>query len=254
MRPNTVKALLKEGKPTVGAWMNFPCVMEAEALANIGWDWVCLDVQHTAVGIETIANIFLAIGANGSIPLARVPGGDPTLIGRMLDAGAYGVIVAQVNTKADAELAVSATKFAPVGIRSSGAGRYEYFAGGDYARYANEEMLCIPMIEHIEAVENVEEILSVPGVDGCFIGPWDLAMSMGLALDWEKTADQRAVAVKRVLDAAKKLGVPAGIHCGSPEEVNQRIEAGFQFLAAASDVSFMLKTAREFYGKIKRAE
>jgi len=254
MRPNTVKALLKAGKPSVGAWMNFPCVMEAEALASVGWDWVCLDVQHTAVGTETMANIFLAIGANGSIPLARVPGGDPIIIGRVLDAGAYGVVVAQVNNKADAEKAVAATKFAPVGIRSSGAGRYEFFAGADYARHANEEMLCIPMIEHIEAVENVEEILSVPGVDACFIGPWDLAMSMGLAFDWENTAEQRGAAVKKVLDAAKKLGVPAGIHCGSPEEVNERIAAGFQFLAAANDISFMLKTAREFYSKVKRTE
>jgi 4-hydroxy-2-oxoheptanedioate aldolase len=254
MRPNTVKALLKAGKPSVGAWMNFPCVMEAEALASVGWDWVCLDVQHTAVGTETMASIFLAIGAGGSIPLARVPGGDPIIVGRALDAGAYGVVVAQVNNKADAEKAVASTKFAPIGIRSSGAGRAEYFAGSDYARYANEEMLCIPMIEHIEAVENVEEILSVPGVDGCFIGPWDLAMSMGMAFDWAANADKHAAAVKKVLDAGKKLGVPTGIHCGSPEEVNQRIEAGFQFLAAANDASFMLKTARDFYSKIKRAE
>ena len=254
VRPNKVKALLKAGQPSVGAWMNFASVVEAEALASIGWDWVCLDVQHTGVDLETCQNIFLAIGANGTIPFARVPGIEPISIGRLLDAGAYGVIVPMVNSAKDAELAVKATKFAPVGIRSSGAGRAAYWAGPDYTRYANDEIAVIVMIEHIEGVEHVEEILSVPGVDGCFIGPWDLALSMGVAFDQGGHDPKHIAAVARVLETAQKLKVPAGIHCSGPEEVNARIEAGFQFLACQNDSSWMLRAARDAFAKIKRPE
>jgi 4-hydroxy-2-oxoheptanedioate aldolase len=252
VRKNTAKALLQQGKPAVGAWMNFPSVVAAEALASIGWDWICVDTEHGAIDLETAQNLFLAIGANGTIPIARVPWNDVISIHRILDAGAYGIVVPMVNSAEEAERAVKAAKYPPDGMRSAGGGRWRYWAGADYPRHANDEIMVVVMIEHIDAVSRAEEILSVPGVDACFIGPNDLAWSMGCALDKGPKDPSHIEAVAKVLEAAKKVGVPAGIHCLSPDDVNGRIEAGFQFLACMSDGAFLMKSATEAFQKIRR--
>ncbi len=253
MRTNTAKALLKAGKPAVGAWMNFPSVVAAEALASLGWDWICVDTEHGAIDLETAQSLFVAIGANGTIPIARVPWNDTISIHRILDAGAYGIVVPMINSAEQAEQAVKAAKYPPEGFRSAGGGRWRYWAGPDYPRYANQEIMVVVMIEHIDAVNRAEEILSVPGVDACFIGPNDLAWSMGLSPHGLGPRDPRHVeAVAKVLAAAKKVGVPAGIHCFSPEDVNARIEAGFQFLACMSDGAFLMKSATEAFNAIRR--
>lgn len=255
MRPNTAKALLKAGKPAIGAWINYPSVAAVEALASLGWDWMCVDTEHGAIDLETAQSLFIAIGANGTIPITRVPWNDAISIHRVLDAGAYGIVVPMVNSRAEAEQAVRAAKYPPDGFRSAGGGRWRYWAGPDYPRFANQEILVVVMIEHIDAVERAEEILSVPGVDACFIGPNDLAWSMGLSPNGPGPKDPSHVAaVNRVLAAAKKVGVPAGIHCQTPEDVNARIEAGFQFLACMSDGAFMMKTATEVRQKIRRPD
>jgi 4-hydroxy-2-oxoheptanedioate aldolase len=252
MRKNTAKTLLREGKPAIGAWMNFPSIVAAEALASVGWDWISVDTEHGAIDLETAQSLFIAIGANGTIPIARVPWNDTISIHRILDAGAYGIVVPMVNSAEQAEKAVKAAKYPPEGFRSAGGGRWRYWAGADYPRHANDEILVVVMIEHVDAVEHAEEILSVPGVDACFIGPNDLAWSMGVALDKGPRDPRHVEAVAEVLRAAKKVGVPAGIHCFSPEDVNARIEAGFQFLACMSDGAFLMKSATEAYQKIKR--
>jgi len=251
MRPNTAKRKLREGKPAIGIWMNFPSVVAAEALAHVGWDWIVVDTEHGCIDLETMQNMFIAIGTTPTIPMVRVPGNDPVAIKRVLDAGAYGVVVPMVLNAEQAELAVKACRYPPLGIRSSGGGRWRYWAGPDYPRHANEEILCVVMIEHIEAVERAEEILSVPGVDACFIGPNDLSWSMGLG--GARTAEHEA-AIQRVLQAAKKCGVPAGIHCMNAEEVNRRIDEGFQFLACASDGAMLMSAATAAFNAIKKIE
>jgi 4-hydroxy-2-oxoheptanedioate aldolase len=237
MRFNTAKKLLRDGKPALGIWVNMPSVVGVEALASVGWDWLTLDVEHGCMDYETQQNLFIAIGANGTMPLARIPENDTAVIKRTLDAGAYGVVVPMVCTAEEAKRAADACRYPPHGVRSAGGGRWRYWGGHDYMDYANDEILCMVMIEHIDAVNRAEEILSVEGVDGCFIGPSDLSWSMGLR---GKRNEDHAKAIHHVLEAGKKVGKPAGIHCGSPDEVVRRMEQGFQFLACQNDASFMM--------------
>jgi 4-hydroxy-2-oxoheptanedioate aldolase len=236
-RVNTAKQLLRAGKPAVGIWMAIPSVTSAEALATVGWDWLTLDVEHAPYNLETQQAMFLAIASQGCVPLARIAANDSTIIKQTLDAGAMGVVVPMVCSAEEAKRAVEACKYPPEGIRSAGGGRWRYAYGADWQARANEETLCIVMIEHKTAVDRAEEILAVPGVDACFIGPNDLSWSMGL---YGKRDDAHAAALMRVRDAGRATGTPVGLHCGSPEEVVQRIEQGFQFLACQNEMGFMM--------------
>ena len=227
-----------------------PSVVAAEALASIGWDWLTLDVEHGCMDYETQQNLFIAIGANGTIPLARIPENDTAVIKRTLDAGAYGVVVPMICTAEEAQRAAAACRYPPEGVRSAGGGRWRYWAGSDYMEHANDEILCIVMIEHIDAVARAEEILSVEGVDGCFIGPSDLSWSMGLH---GKRDERHAEAIQRVLEAGKKIGKFTGIHCMSPDEVIQRMQQGFRFLACQNDAAFMMAGASAAYRTIEAA-
>jgi 4-hydroxy-2-oxoheptanedioate aldolase len=245
MRFNTTKRLLKAGKPAIGTWLNLPCVNSAEILAHAGWDWLTVDAEHGPMTIEMLNNMFTAIGTTDVIPLCRVPDNDPVWIKRILDAGALGIVVPMVCSAEEAAQAVRSAKYAPEGMRSAGGGRWRFWAGDDYPLHANDEILVVVMIEHIDAVHRIEEILAVPGVDACFIGPNDLAWSMGLGKGPGANDPAHAAAVATVLAAAKKLGVPAGIHCRSVEEVPMRVEQGFQFLACTSDIAFLSTAARQ---------
>lgn len=235
MRPNTTKRLLKDGKPSIGSWLSFPCINTAEVMAHVGWDWLVVDTEHGPIHIETLQQMFIAIGSTNTIPMCRVPGNDPILIKRALDAGSYGCVIPMVCTPEDAERAVKSCKYPPAGIRSVGGYRWRFWAGADYTRYANDEVMVIIQIEHIDAVRRAGEILSVPGIDACFVGPADLAWSMGLAENDPDHVD----AVAHVLEVAKKAGVPAGIFCRSDDEVVKRVEQGFQFLSCTNDVAFL---------------
>ena len=247
MRINTTKRLLKEGKPAIGTWLNFPCVNSAEAMAHAGWDWVTVDMEHGPIDFEMLNNMFMAIGTTNAMPMCRIPDNDPVYIKRILDAGAMGIVVPMVNSAEEAEKAVQYAKYAPEGIRSAGGGRWRFWAadgnGQDYMNHANDEIAVIVQIEHIDAVNRAEEILSVPGVDACFIGPNDLAWSMGLGKGLGEKDPSHAEAVAEVLRACKKVGTPAGIHCRSVEEVSRRIEDGWQYLACMNDINFMFNSA-----------
>lgn len=245
MRFNTAKRLLREGKPAIGTWMNFAGIGHAEALAHTGWDWIVVDTEHGAIDMETLAAMFIAIGTTDTIPMCRVAWNDPMLIKRALDAGAYGVVVPMVNSPEEAKAAVDACRYPPLGIRSSGGGRWRYWAGNDYPQHANDEILCVVQIEHIDAVRRVREILSVPGVDACFIGPNDLAWSMGLQFATGEARKPHEEAIQEVLNGAREVGVPAGIHARSAEEVVQRIKQGFQFIACLNEAHFMFNGAQE---------
>ncbi len=244
-RVNTAKQLLKAGKPAIGTWLNFASVGAAEAIASTGWDWVVVDTEHGAIDMETLANMMIAIGSTKAIPMARVPWNEPIGIKRALDAGAYGLVIPMVNSPEEAKAAVAACKYPPEGIRSAGGGRWRYWAGADYPAHANEEILIVVQIEHQEAVKNVKEILSVPGVDACFIGPNDLAWSMGLQFATGDDRKPHADAIQAVVDGARAVGVPAGIHARSKEEVVQRIEQGFQYIACLSEANFMVNASSE---------
>lgn len=242
---NPVKAALAAGQATVGGWLTFCSPVVAEAMAPLGFDWIAVDIQHSPVGWETTVNCFRAIQLAGGVPLARVPWNDPVWMQRTLDAGAMGLIIPMVNTAADAARAVSNMRYSPAGQRSYGGSRLRPYVDGDWKAWSDANMLCVVMIETVEAVRNAKAILSVKGVDACFIGPVDLALSMGISPAEVGPGTAHEALIQEVLAAGLQVGTPVGKHCNDGAEVKMRIAQGFQFLACANDARFMTKQAQD---------
>ncbi|MFW6075417.1 MAG: HpcH/HpaI aldolase family protein [Chloroflexota bacterium] len=250
MRTNHVRRRLEVGEPSVGTWLSLPSPEVAEYLGRLGFDWLNIDAEHSAVDVRTMAQMFSAIASSGVAPSVRIPWNTAENIKRALDAGAWGIVVPMVNSREEAERAVHAARYYPQGARSVGGSRHALsFAGNaaDYYARANDEIHLVLQIEHIEGVENADDILSVPGIDGCFIGPNDMAASMGLGLGVPLESDEPRLveAIEHVRDAAVRNGVAPGIHCSSAAAVNQRIDEGFLFLAMASELRYMLASLGE---------
>lgn len=248
MRKNQVREKLKRGQPSVGTWLTMPSITAAGLMARTGFEWLTVELEHTPIGYETAAASFAIIAACGKVPLARIPWNTGENIKRVLDIGAYGIVVPMVNTKAEAEAAVAAARYAPLGIRSIGgqlhAANFETDAATYYAR-ANEEILVIVMLEQVQAVQNADAILSVPGIDAFFVGPNDLHNSMGMPPVFESDAPEFVQALDHLLAVGKKRKVPAGIHVATAEAAQRRIAQGFQFVAVASETGMMLAKASE---------
>lgn len=243
MRPNPVKRLLKEGKPALGAWLTLGSVLAARFLARSGWDWLTVDTEHNAIGIECAADSFGAIADAGCIALARVPSNRHDHIKRVLDTGAHGVVVPMVNTRQEALDAVSACLYPPAGTRSVGGSAHSLNFGAspvDYYAKANDELLIVLQCEHIQPVRNFDEVYSVPGIDAIFVGPNDLARSMFTADGKPPHPDAFKQALADILAGCKRNKIAAGIHTFSPEEARMRIEEGWQFIAIGSELKMML--------------
>jgi 4-hydroxy-2-oxoheptanedioate aldolase len=243
MRPNTVKQLLREGKPALGTWLSLGNALAAEQLTRLGFDWLNIDQEHAPIDATLTLHLLQAISLGGAIPLCRVPWNEPVWIKRCLDAGAYGVVVPMVNSRAEAEQAVAACKYPPAGTRGIGGLRTRLYGGADYVERANDEILVVIQIEHIEAVERADEILSVPGIDAYFVGPNDLCASMGLKPATEPDHPQYHDALEHVKQVAAGYHVAAGLHVGSAETARHYIEGGYQFIALASDGALLASAA-----------
>lgn len=246
MRANHAKRRLAAGEPSIGTWLSLPSPEAAEFLGRLPFDWLTVDAEHNPVDIRTLSQMFAAIGAGGTAPMVRIPWNDPETFKRVLDAGAWGIVVPMVNSREEAEQAVEAARYYPMGNRSVGGGRHalSFNTGGKtYYENANDNILLVLQIEHIDGVNNLEEIMSVPGFDATFIGPNDLAASMGLGLGVSLESDipELVDAIKTIRETAKKHGIAPGIHCSGPEGVKQRIAEGFQYCAMASEMKFMLE-------------
>jgi 4-hydroxy-2-oxoheptanedioate aldolase len=207
-------------------------------MAHAGFDWVCVDTQHGVIDYQQMVGMLQAVSSTDVTPLVRVPWNEPGIIGKTLDAGARGVIIPMVNSVAEAERAVCACRYAPAGARSYGPLRATYYAGADYYQHANDDVLCIVMIETKEAVERVDDILSVPGVDAVYIGPADLSITLGLP---PAPAQEAAVfndAIAKVLQSCRAHGVVPGI-AGNRVTAPVRAEQGFRLVEAASDAGVL---------------
>jgi len=242
MRPNRTKQLLQDGKPAFGTFMALGSTLGAEQLAHAGFDWLVIDQEHGAIDAPLMQGLLQAISTTDTVPLVRVPSVHGDWIGRALDAGAYGVIVPSVNTRAEAEAAVRATRYPPQGERGIGGSRTRLYGGDDYVQHANEEILLIAEIEHRDGVANAAEILSVPGIDAYFIGPGDLCASLGLPHTWDPDFPEYWSALERVRAAAKAAGKPGGIHTSAPR-VSKMLGLGYQFIALGFDISFVAQGA-----------
>ena len=245
MRANHVKRRLAAGEPSVGTWLALPTPEGAEYVSKLGFDWLVVDTEHNAVDVRTLAQMFIAMSGSPTAPMVRIPSNTHENIKRVLDAGAWGVVVPMVNSRVEAEQAAAAMRYPPLGNRSVAGGRAPLAFGTtveQYYRHANDDVLLVVQIEHIQAVEQADEILSVPGVDACFIGPNDLAASMGIGVGVPLESDDSRLieAIDHVRRCCSRHGVAPGIHCSSAEGVTRRIAEGFLFCAMASELRYML--------------
>lgn len=244
MRENRVKRQLRAGQPTLGTWLSLGSPLAAEQLAQAGFDWLTIDQEHQGIDATLTQYLLQAISiAPDVVPLVRVPWNDGAFIKRALDAGAYGVVVPMVNSRAEAERAVDWSRYPPQGSRSIGGIRPRLYGGVDYVQRANDEILVVVQIEHVEAVKHARDILAVPGIDAYFVGPNDLCASMGLPPSLEPDHPEFWQAVNEVQRIARDLGVPSGIHVATAARARLAIERGYQFVSLASDASFMASAA-----------
>jgi 4-hydroxy-2-oxoheptanedioate aldolase len=221
------------GQDTLGLWLSIPSMVSAEITGRQPVDYVCIDTQHGVNDYQVAAGMITAIEIGGGNPIARVPWNEPGIIGKMLDAGAHGVIVPMVNTREQAEAVVRATRYAPAGSRSWGP-VIASMRHPDNRAWANANVACIPMIETVEALSNLDDILSVPGIDAIYVGPADLSISLGLPPSANDGAPAFDDALATIVAACRRHGVVPGIHATGPLTPRRR-EQGFRMITVTSD-------------------
>ena len=244
MRTNIAKRKLREGKPSFGTWLSLGDLYATRILARMGFDWLTLDLEHSPIDWSQAAMIFAAIADAGCIPLARVPKGNHDYIKRVLDAGAWGIVVPMVDTVEQALIAIRAAKYPPTGNRSLGGGMHSLNFGttsNEYFAKANDEILVVLQTESPTGVENAEKIYALPGVDAIFVGPVDRhpAPRPTCASPRRKEAtDQEfeAMLASAWFDIGKKTGTPTGMHTMDTKAALARAEQGMQFIAIGSEL------------------
>ncbi len=244
--PERVKDALVACRPTLGGWIQIGHPAVAEIMAKAGFDWIAVDAEHAAIDLETTTALLRAMAPFGCTPLVRIPHNDLMWIRRVLDAGAGGVIVPMVNSAEDARRAVEAAKYPPAGVRGFGYCRANAY-GEDFATYAahaNDGITVVAQVEHIRSVEAVDAILDVEGIDGVFIGPYDLSGSMGITGQLDHPRMQAAKA--RVLEACRSHRKSAGLHIVrfAPESLQGALAEGFTFIALSLDVTMLQASCR----------
>lgn len=250
---NRVKELLKAGKPAIGVIMQLPSAPAAEILARAGFDWLWIDMEHGPLNLETVHRMIQATSGTDTVPIVRVPWNLHWLAKPVLDMGAMGIVMPSVTSKGEAAEAVRALRYPPEGVRGFGPGFAALRWGlsvPEYVKVANNEIMAILLIEHIEAVDRIDEILSVPGIDLVMIGPFDLSGSMGML--GQVTHPDVEEAIDKVLTAAQKEKIPAGILALTPDDIKRRLRQGFQFLVVGTDAGFLAGGAKNILEQIKR--
>ncbi len=254
MKKNPLKQALLENKQTYGSWVTLAHPLIPEILSSAGFDWLVVDMEHSSIGLNELLPLIISIEANGMVPLVRVGENNPNLIKRVMDAGSYGVIVPNVNSPQEAKAAVNAVKYPPIGTRGVGLYRAQKFGRQfeDYKRWLSEESVVIVQIEHIKAVNNIDEIFTVPGIDAFMIGPYDLSGSLGKPGEFDDPEVEKAL--EKVMEASARYNIPAGFHSVSsdPEEARKRQIQGYKFLAFSVDTIFLGDIAFNALSKLKR--
>src|SRR3954462_2282139 len=250
MRMNRVKQLWREGKPAVGGWVSMPHAFVAEVMAHTGLDWLCVDMQHGCIDYSDAVPMLTAISTTNVTPFVRVPWNEPAMIMKVLDAGAYGVIVPMVGSRAEAERAVAACRYPPQGMRSNGPNRVLLYAGSDYQKYANQEVACVVMIETAEGIEKMDEIISTPGVDAAYIGPTDLALALGLPPVMDNDEPKHVETVGRIPEWCRQHKKIGGIHTASPKFTQRYLDQGFKMVMLGADRAAMSNFMKAEAGRL----
>jgi 2-keto-3-deoxy-L-rhamnonate aldolase RhmA len=239
---NLLKEKLKRGDEVIGTFVTLPHPDVTEVLSRMGFDWLLIDSEHAATGLETMTTMLQAMNGSNCTPIVRPQWNDMVMIKRILDIGAHGVLVPWVNNREQAEYAVSACKYPPAGLRGYGPRRAKLF-DPDYMQTANKEIMIIVQIETREAVRNVYEILAVEGIDACYIGPYDLSLSYGHKLQPKWDDAEYLAAFDTVLEAAARAGKPAGMFATS-ENIRWAKKKGFTLNTVDDSDAFLQKGAK----------
>lgn len=251
MRENRLRTIWQSGGAVVNGWLAIPSGFSAETMAHQGWDSLTIDLQHGVVDYAGMVPMLQAISTTNTVPVVRVPWLEPGILMKTLDAGAYGVICPMVNTREDAEKLVAYTHYAPMGTRSFGPVRALLYGGADYPKHANSTIVTFAMIETAKALENLDDILSVKGLDAVYIGPSDLSLALGCTPTFDDVDPPVVEAIDHILARAKAHGVVAGIHNGTAEAALARIAKGFQFVTISSDARLIAAGAQQVLGKMR---
>ena len=253
MRPNRLRQIWQEGGAAVNGWLQLPHGFAAEVMAAQGWDSLTIDMQHGPIGYDVALTMLQAISSSDVTPLARVPWNEPGITMKMLDAGCYGIICPMISTGEEAKRFVGACRYPPMGYRSFGPTRVSFYAGADYGQHANEAIVTLAMIETALAIENLDEILDTPGLDGVYIGPADLCQSLG----YQERVDPKHPDVVALLDkiheGCSRRRLITGIHVGSVEYARLVIDKGFQFVTILSDSRILGTAAKQMVDRTKGA-
>ena len=254
MSVNHLKRRLQAGKACVNAWLAIPSGFSAEVMAQCGWDSVTVDMQHGVQDYHSMVACFQAMDKHPITPLVRVPWNEPGIIGKALDGGAWGIICPMVNNKAEAHALASYSLYPPNGKRSNGPIRAAmYGEASNYQKIANDEVLVIPMIETQEGIDNIDDILSVPGITGIYIGPSDMGLSLGLIPTLDREEPLILGIYEKLLASCKKHGKFAGLHNGTSAYAARMIGMGFRFVTIANDSGLMARMARSEVAATRKA-
>ena len=249
-----LKRKLSQNEITIGSWITLAHPAIAEIMARAGFDWLVVDIEHSVITIREAEELIRVIDLCGVEPLVRLSANDPVQIKRVMDAGAHGIIVPMVNTRGDAFAAVSAVYYPPRGRRGVGLARAQGYGTTfqEYREWLETQAVVIIQVEHIDAVNNLEDILSVAGIDGYFIGPYDLSASMGLPGQFDHP--DIVAAIERVRQVGSVLGKPGGLHIVEPDiiELEARVKEGFKFIAYSLDTRMLDTACRTGLAAVKR--
>ena len=254
MRENRLRQIWQSGGAVVNGWLAIPNSFSAETMAHQGWDSLTIDLQHGVVDYQAMIPMLQAISTTDTVPVVRVPWLAPDHLMKALDAGAYGVICPMVNSREDAQNLVAWTHYAPRGTRSFGPLRALLYGGADYPQHANDTIVTFAMIETARALDNLDDILSVEGLDAIYIGPSDLSLSLGCRPVLDDVDPKASEAIDHILARAKVHGVIAGIHNGTTEGALARIAKGFQFVTVSSDARLMAAGAQQVVARMRATQ
>ena len=253
MRENRLRTLWAADQAALNGWLAIPSSFAAEVMAHQGWDTVTIDLQHGVIDYAQMVTMLQAISTTATVPIVRVPWLEAGAIMKALDAGAYGVICPMVNSRDDAARLVSYVRYAPQGTRSFGPVRALYYGGADYPEHANRTVVAFAMVETAQALDNLDRILSVEGLDAIYIGPSDLSLSMGCRPVFDDVDAPVAQAIAHIAERAKAHGVQCGIHNGVPAVAQARQALGYRFLTLGSDARFLAAGSQQMLGAMRKA-
>lgn len=248
MFENKLKQLFATDKPVLNGWLSIGNSYTAEIMAAQGYDSISIDIQHGVLDISDIVPMFQAMRASGVVPMARVPWLDPAAIMKVLDSGALGIICPMVNTAAQAAEFISYMYYPPLGERSFGPARSLLSHGADYYANANAQTLAWAMVETAEAMDNLDAIAATKGLDGIYVGPSDLSISLSagkLAPGFDRQEPEMLAALQKIIAACKKVGILCALHCRTPAYAKQAIDWGFNMVTVAGDSVFLAKGAAQ---------